>query len=123
MSATSALRLTVLDHGTTRLLLLAGEVDIATVGRVRAALRTALREDVETLVLDLAAVTFMDSSGLHLARDATTGAARAGVRFVVLPGPPHVQRLFEVSGTALEVPFAQSGGRYAAGDGISGSGW
>ena len=65
---------------------------------------------VNELMLDLAGVTFLDSCGLHLAMNATQLAAAQGVRFVVAPGPPHVQRIFELSGVVSVVPFAARSG-------------
>jgi anti-anti-sigma factor len=49
-------------------------------------------------VLDFAETTFMDSMGVHAVLAAEAYAGREGVRFVLLPGPPAVQRVFEISG-------------------------
>ena len=106
MPATTDLDVTVLDDGTTRLVALRGDVDIATVGRAEVVLLDALLTGPETVVLDLARVTFLDSCGLHLAMNATQVAAAQGVRFIVVPGPPHVQRIFALAGVASVVPFA-----------------
>ena len=43
---------------------IAGELDLATAPRVRAALESELLERAEAVVVDLKEVTFMDSSGL-----------------------------------------------------------
>lgn len=113
MATTSALTITTHDHGTTRLVTLAGELDIASAGPVWTAVDEALGAGAETVVLDLAALGFTDSSGVHLVLRATRAARIRGARFVVLPGPPHVQAVFELAGAAPEVPFARSAGRFA----------
>lgn len=46
-----------------------GEIDMSTVGRLRAPLEAARADGVTTL-LDLSGVSFIDSSGLHLLLDA-----------------------------------------------------
>jgi anti-anti-sigma factor len=113
MPATTDLEVTVLDRGTTRLVALSGEVDIASAGQAQVVLRDALLTGSETVLLDLAGVTFVDSGGVHLVLEATKVAAAHGVRFVIVPGPPQVLRVFELAGVLGDVPFARSGGRFA----------
>jgi anti-anti-sigma factor len=113
--ATALLELEVHNQGTTRLVTLTGEVDIATVDRAYAVLHEAFDGQAETVVLDLSPVTFMDSGGLHLVLDATRAAAARDVRFVVLPGPPDVRRVFDLADVADRVPFARTSGRFAHG--------
>jgi anti-anti-sigma factor len=48
------------------------------------------------VVVDLRAVTFMDSSALHVLLRA---AQRLGSRLHLVPGPPHVNRVFELTAT------------------------
>ena len=110
MPATTDLQITVLDYGTTRVVALSGEVDIATAGQAEVVLLDAMLTGSETVVLDLARVAFMDSCGLHLAMDATKIAAVQGVRFVIVPGPPHVQRVFELARVVPDVSFVRSAG-------------
>jgi anti-anti-sigma factor len=56
------------------------------------------------VILDLRGTTFLDSAGLHLAVDATASAARNGIQFSIIAGPPDVQRTFIVAGLS-ELPF------------------
>jgi anti-anti-sigma factor len=70
-----------------------GEIDVATVVEVEAALRAAARE-AGHVVLDLRAVTFMDSAGLRL----VVQTSQALERFSVVRGPGEVQRLFALVG-------------------------
>lgn len=75
-----------------------GEVDLATVPELRAALEDALATDAEELWLDLGATTFMDSSGLHAVFDGQTRAAALGRHLAIALPPGPVRRLFELTG-------------------------
>lgn len=85
-------------RGTTRTVTPRGELDLASAGEVHAALDLALNEGCETVVLDLAETTFMDSTGVYLVLAVEAHARGRGARFVVLPGPPAVRRVLELSG-------------------------
>lgn len=63
------------------------------------------RAGVEHLVLDLRGLSFIDSSGVRLAFDLHTEAAGDGLRLELVPGPPNVQRIFELTGTHDRLPF------------------
>jgi anti-anti-sigma factor len=77
---------------------LAGELDVATAPLAEDALRTAEAREPATLAIDLAGLTFMDSTGLRLVMAADTRAREAGRRLVVVRGPDAVQRVFELTG-------------------------
>lgn len=102
--------LVVSDVGTTRTITPHGELDIATVDTAGEALVTAFADGHETVVLDLAETTFLDSTGVRLVLEANARARRGNARLVVLPGPPHVQRVFEVCGLTDDLPFVSVGG-------------
>ena len=74
-----------------------GDVDLTTFGAVESALRVAC-VGVTVLVLDLRGVDFIDTSGLRLVISEQQRAEAGGYRFVVVPGPGKVQRLFEIAG-------------------------
>jgi anti-anti-sigma factor len=85
---------------------LTGELDIAGV--------PALREEIERLsgstaqlVIDLGDLTFIDSAGLRLLLLANDLCARRECSLRLLPGPPNVQRVFEISGVLDALPFAR----------------
>jgi anti-anti-sigma factor len=71
----------------------AGEIDLATVDALEAAVEAALAE-AEHIVLDLRAVTFIDSAGLRLVLETSREAARLSV----VRGPREVQRVFGLVG-------------------------
>lgn len=80
-----------------------GDIDIATVRALDERLKAAVHESQQDrhLVLDLAAVTFMDSTGLGVLEDAR---GRLGARFWLANPPARVQRLMVLAG--LTEPFA-----------------
>jgi anti-anti-sigma factor len=71
----------------------AGEIDLATVDALEAGIEAALAE-AGYLVLDLRAVTFIDSAGLRLVLE----TSRKATRLSVVRGPGEVQRVFGLVG-------------------------
>jgi anti-sigma B factor antagonist len=82
-----------------------GEIDMATVGRVRQKIEECVAEGCERVVLDLQGVTFMDSSGVHLVVDADTAARAASWELLIIEGPWQVQRVFEITGLRDRLTF------------------
>jgi anti-sigma B factor antagonist len=82
-----------------------GELDMATVGAVDQELRRLREAGFPGILLDLRGLTFMDSSGLHLVMRWTTEASQNGFAFELEPGPPVVQRVFELAALIDELPF------------------
>jgi anti-anti-sigma factor len=78
-----------------------GDVDLATVGEVRAACEAA----DGPLVLDLRRVKFLDTSGLRLVLELQRRAESRGTGFAVVQGAPRVQRLFEIAGLTHRLRF------------------
>lgn len=64
----------------------AGELDVATVDRLDEALADALGRS-PMLVLDLAGIAFIDSTGLNALVRARQRAMRSRARFVLVPSP------------------------------------
>ena len=54
--------------------------------------------DPATLVLDLHALKFLDSTGLRLILSANSRALRAGRRLLIVPGNAAVRRIFQLTG-------------------------
>jgi anti-sigma B factor antagonist len=82
-----------------------GELDVASAPSFEEELRHALATDASTIVVDLARVTFMDSTGLRALLVATGTSnmnKRVGVRRELTTA---VQRTLEVSGMAEKLPF------------------
>jgi anti-anti-sigma factor len=77
---------------------IAGELDISTVPYFNKQLSEVQSGSATTLILDLSAVTFMDSTGLSAVLVSEMQARMRGQRFVVVAGPPHVHELFKLTG-------------------------
>jgi anti-anti-sigma factor len=88
-----------------------GEIDLSTVGEVRAQLDELRSAGFSRLILDLRRTTFLDSSGVRLAFDVHTASAADGSEFAIVPGPHDVQRTFEVAGLGDRLPFIGSRGQ------------
>lgn len=93
-------------RGTSLTITAAGEIDLATVERLDAALSGALRLVPEIVVIDLGAVTFVDSTAVHWLLVAHRRAVAHGIRLAIIPGPEAVQRTFGLCGILDVLPFA-----------------
>jgi anti-sigma B factor antagonist len=85
-----------------------GELDAAVVDELAAAIDELRQAGFSSLVLDLRALTFIDSSGLRLVFALAAAASEDGLTLQLLPGPPEVQRIFELTGTLEQLPFGDS---------------
>ena len=83
-----------------------GELDLATVPRLRSAVDELLHRGCAHLVLDLRGLAFLDVAGLRLLLGLQARAAADGWRLSLVQGPPQVRRLFELTGTLAALPFA-----------------
>ena len=94
--------LTVSSDDGVRVVAVSGELDLDTMGELNAAL--AADDGLGTTVVDLRGLTFIDSSGVSGVLAAARRARDAGARLVCVPGPPPIQRIFELTGvdTVLE---------------------
>jgi anti-anti-sigma factor len=90
------------DHARVRV---AGALDLATVPLLDSELAALLDSGVRRVILDLSSLEFMDSTGLRFILEREMDARRDGFSLGVVPGPPAVQRVFEVTGTAQRLPF------------------
>jgi anti-anti-sigma factor len=86
------------ERGTVRVAL-AGEFDMAATAVVQTELDHLLDAGFQHVVLDLRELTFLDSSGLRLIVTAKRTARERDLLLDILPGPPLVQRIFEMTGT------------------------
>ena len=75
-----------------------GEVDASTVHLVEDAMSPALDPRCTRLVVDLADVSFMDSSGLRMLVVARNALDGRGAKLVIAGATDQLRRLFEISG-------------------------
>jgi anti-sigma B factor antagonist len=78
-------------------LTVSGEFDLAGVQVFEARLGDVEAQEPRAIVVDLSAVEFMDSSGLRALVTADERSRHAGRRFAIVPGPPEVKRVFEIT--------------------------
>ena len=81
-----------------------GELDLFTADEAQAALR-ARPAGSEVVVLDLRALTFMDTSGMRLVVETVHELDGTGVRFALVRGGPDVHRLFTLARLDERLPF------------------
>jgi anti-anti-sigma factor len=81
-------------------LLLVGEIDYDTAQQLRAAITAALRGSIDVLAVNLAGVTFIDSTGVGTLVVARRICADLGVSLLVRDANPFVARLLGVVGVA-----------------------
>lgn len=83
---------------------LAGELDLGSRALLDDVLRELASDSTRAIVLDLSAVSFMDSTGLHGILAAKAACAENDCQFLVARASSPVQRLLEVTGVLNELP-------------------
>src|SRR5437763_15452273 len=76
---------------------LAGEFDLAGIEHFEAAIDRLEAGDPPAIVIDLSALTFMDSSGLRALVMADQRAHNAGRRIAIVPGQPSGRRGLQIT--------------------------
>jgi anti-sigma B factor antagonist len=76
---------------------LSGELDLASAPKLDDELKHVEERGVEVIVLDLQALSFMDSSGLRALLAADARAREAGRRLVLVRGDERVQRVLKIT--------------------------
>jgi anti-sigma B factor antagonist len=94
--------------GEAHVLRLSGELDLGSAAELEAAIVSICGSGPRAVSLDLRGLIFIDSSGLHAIISARERCAQLGCDFRLIPGPPAVQRLFELTGMLDELPFART---------------
>jgi anti-anti-sigma factor len=92
-------------RGETVVVSLAGELDFAATFRIEPELERLTREPgVEALVLDMAAVEFMDSSVLGLLLATQRRLEAEGIRFLLANPSDSVRRILSLTGAGEALP-------------------
>lgn len=112
-SASDAERLTIehrTDEGSVTLSV-HGEIDLASAPLLEQDLEDVERSSPRRIVLDLAALDFIDSTGIHLLIKAQRRADSNGHGLILTNIPPHARRLFRITGidAQLERSRTQAG--------------
>jgi anti-sigma B factor antagonist len=85
---------------------LEGDLDISTFRALEEELERAEAADPEKLVIDLSAVRFADSQGIACLIQAVERAGDRDLEIQFLRGPASIERVFEITGLADYLPFA-----------------
>ena len=85
-----------------------GSLDLATVPVLEQQLEELRKAGFRRLIVDLGGLWFMDLTGLRLALKWHAAAQQDGFEIGFAPGPPAVQRVFELTGMSEHVPFIRS---------------
>ena len=83
-----------------------GEVDVLTTPDLVREVERGLASPAAAVVVDLSALRFIDSTGLHAMVVAWRRAQELGKQLRLLQPPPAVHRAFEITGLADALPFA-----------------
>jgi anti-sigma B factor antagonist len=78
---------------------LEGELDMATVPVLEDHLAAFAQDGVSTVLVDVEALEFIDSTGLRALLQARTGARAAGHQLTVVGARPSIRQLFDLTGT------------------------
>jgi len=82
-----------------------GELDIATVEKLRTEVDGLRESGFANLVLDLRGVRFLDSTGLRLILELDAAAREGSQELVLIRGSAVVQRIFEVTQVSERLQF------------------
>jgi len=96
-------------------LVLSGELDISVCERVERQLERIEAERPGTLVLDLAGLEFIDSSGMRLVMLADQRARTDGRRLAVVPGDGTTRRLLRLLGLEPRLELVEDRARLEGG--------
>ncbi len=96
----SQFRVEVRSEGRAAVIVVGGELDLASGPALEDELARVRTSDVELVVLDLRELEFMDSTGLSILVKANQQAVDEGRRFGLVKGSPQVQRLLDLTGVA-----------------------
>ena len=81
-----------------------GELDLSTAAAFREAIDRRLADGAKHLVLSLAGLTFLDSSGLGAILGRYRRVSERGGRMVAADVPAHIARLLSLSGLQRVIP-------------------
>jgi anti-anti-sigma factor len=92
--------------GDSHVVALLGELDLAGAPTLEQELLRVEASDAPSIVIDLASLEFIDSTGIRLILAADARSRMDGDRLALIRGPRAVHRVFELTGIAERLPFA-----------------
>lgn len=100
-------RIDIVQRDDAVVLVVVGEIDIATAPLLEQQLTEAESRDAVSVIVDLDGVSFMDSTGLQVLVSHALSKTN-GHRLRLTRGSPQVRRLFEISGMHEHLPFVSA---------------
>jgi anti-sigma B factor antagonist len=100
------LSMTTVRTGPVQTITLVGELDLASADTVQDELIRAEATDARTILLDLAGLSFLDSSGIRLLIAAVGRSQADSSRLVIRRPPENVRRVLRVAGVDDRLPFS-----------------
>lgn len=85
-----------------------GEIDVATAPQLRECLHRVIAQGGSTVVIDLLAVTFLDSTALGVLVGALKRCRELGGELHVVVTDPRIMKIFEITGLTNVFPIADS---------------
>jgi anti-anti-sigma factor len=104
----SQFRVEVRSEGTAAVIVVHGELDLASGPELEQVLDRVAEQPTELLIIDLREVDFMDSTGLSIIVKAHQRFADEGRKLGLVKGSPQVQRLLDLTGVAERLPLVDS---------------
>jgi anti-anti-sigma factor len=95
--------------GGSHVLVLSGELDGDSIATLEDAIARCRLDGIDSLILDLSGLDFIDSSGLWTITVVNRWCERHGHGFALVPGPEPVRHVFEVTGLSDVLPFEGEG--------------
>jgi anti-sigma B factor antagonist len=92
------LTVTATDRGTSQVLEVAGELDMATASQLREVLRDLTLRRGQQLIIDMAGLGFCDSSGMTALITGRNHAVAADASVALTGVPNHLRRALQVAG-------------------------
>lgn len=86
-------------------LVLSGELDLAPAPELEEMLLRLCADGTKEITVDLSKLRFMGSTGLRLILLAKELCEQNGCGFLLVAGPPNIQRMFEMTGLLDVLPF------------------
>jgi anti-anti-sigma factor len=108
VAASDHLRVDVESEPERVLVRLSGELDLASAPLLERALERAEIETAASLVFDLDALEFLDSTGLQVLLATHRRATEQGQQFAITRGSPQVQRLLDITRVAERLTILEA---------------
>ena len=98
-------RCDVVREGETARIRAIGELDLNAAPTLAAEIAQVREAGCRHVIIDLRKLSFLDSSGLRLLLDCYAESRQDSHTLALIPGPPVVQRVFELTRTSEHLPF------------------